>query len=31
VEYMIETLGVLRVANPAEAAGNGVVRYERTG
>jgi glyoxylase-like metal-dependent hydrolase (beta-lactamase superfamily II) len=29
VEYMIETLGMLRVANPAEADGGGVARYER--
>jgi glyoxylase-like metal-dependent hydrolase (beta-lactamase superfamily II) len=29
VEYMIETLGLLRVANPGEAAEDGVVRYER--
>jgi len=29
VEYMIETLGMLRVVNPGEAGGNGVVRYAR--
>ncbi len=29
VEYMIETLGVLRVAKAAGSAGNGVVLYER--
>jgi glyoxylase-like metal-dependent hydrolase (beta-lactamase superfamily II) len=29
VEYMIETLGLLRVANPDEAAHDGIVRYER--
>jgi glyoxylase-like metal-dependent hydrolase (beta-lactamase superfamily II) len=29
VEYMIENLGLVRVANPGEAAGNGIVRYER--
>jgi len=30
VEYLIETLGLVRVANPAEADGGGVARYERT-